>query len=86
MNRGSFIPRASPFFGSIHAGVGSHEFGLDRLVAELLELRGESLEGSVRRLGQSIETWCAERPLEDDVSILACELDGRGQGYQDDPI
>jgi sigma-B regulation protein RsbU (phosphoserine phosphatase) len=51
------------------------EFGEDRLVRALEELRGVSLEDGVESLLEDLRGWCGERGFDDDVSILAVELE-----------
>jgi PAS domain S-box-containing protein len=50
------------------------EFGLPGLVRALDEARGRTLEEALAEVSARVETWCGERGLTDDASMVALEL------------
>ena len=51
-----------------------NEFGEDRMVSVISEVRSEPLEDSVAKLSESVEIWCKKSGPKDDVSILVFEI------------
>jgi len=51
------------------------QFGLDRVGNVLSACRSESLDASLDTLLGEVDRWCADCGIEDDVSLLAFELD-----------
>jgi sigma-B regulation protein RsbU (phosphoserine phosphatase) len=55
---------------------GNEPFGLDRLVAVVQENAGLSAQDLLRAVRQSLQAFCAEKQLEDDITMLICKVNG----------
>jgi len=53
---------------------GNEPFGLDRLVAAVQENAGLSAQDLLRAVRQSLQAFCAEKQLEDDITLLVCKV------------
>jgi sigma-B regulation protein RsbU (phosphoserine phosphatase) len=51
------------------------QFGTERLLAEFHACSSEALSDAVRRVLRAIETWAGERGPQDDISLVAFEVD-----------
>jgi sigma-B regulation protein RsbU (phosphoserine phosphatase) len=49
-------------------------FGVDRLAATVKEYSGLSTQELVRAIRQSLQAFCADKPLADDITLLACKV------------
>ena len=45
----------------------------ERLIQSVVDGRDRSLEDSLTLLLEQVDTWCGDRPLADDISLLALE-------------
>ena len=57
------------------ANYGEEQFGLDRITEVLTACRTESLDASLETLLGEVGAWCGDRGPDDDISLLAFELD-----------
>lgn len=55
---------------------GSESFGLDRLAAVVQENAGLSAQDLLRGVRQALQAFCAEKQLEDDITLLVCKVNG----------
>ncbi|HKB04924.1 MAG TPA: PP2C family protein-serine/threonine phosphatase, partial [Gemmataceae bacterium] len=51
------------------------QFGTERLLVEFQACCSESLSNAVRRVLRAVETWAGERGPQDDISLVAFEID-----------
>jgi sigma-B regulation protein RsbU (phosphoserine phosphatase) len=55
---------------------GNEPFGLNRLVAAVQENAGLAAQELLRAIRQSLQAFCAEKQLEDDITLLVCKVQG----------
>ncbi len=55
---------------------GYEPFGMDRLVAAVRENSKLPAQELIRAIRQSLQEFCADKPLADDITLLACKVRG----------